>query len=81
MPQGFMYEIYDTVEKKYLPGPFQSKEVRRIVGMTGNIPEQVRAGTIFKGRYRVAIVGEWTSTEDDWAKEWDKARMKLLRGR
>lgn len=79
MPQGYKYEIYDTVKKEYLPGPFQSKEVRRLIGIVGNIPEQVKSGILFKKRYRVTIIGEWTSIEEDWAEEWDKARMRLLR--
>lgn len=81
MPQGYKYAVYDTVKKEYMPGPLQSKEVRTMIGITGNIPEQVKAGTLFKNRYQVSIVGEWSSTEDNWAEEWDKARMKLLRGK
>ena len=81
MPQGYKYEIYDTVKKEYLPGPFQSKEVRRMIGITGNIAEQVKEGVLFKKRYRVTISGEWTSMEDDWAAEWDKARLRLLKGK
>lgn len=81
MPQGYKYKIYDTVKKEYLPGIYQSKEVREIIGINGSVPEQAKTGTLFKKRYMVSIVGEWESENDDWAKEWDKARMKLLRGR
>ena len=78
MPQGYMYEIYDMKEKKTIPGPLQSKEVRQIIGITGCVPEQVKCGTVFKGRYRVTIIGEWGSRDESWAEEWDKARLRLL---
>ena len=81
MPLGYMYEIYDETKKEKLPGIFQSKEVREMLEIKGSISEQVKAGTLFKNRYRVKIVGEWPQEADTFAEEWDKARMRLLRGR
>lgn len=81
MPQGYKYGIYDTVTKEYMPGPFQSKEVREIIGIKGSVAEQVKSDALFKGRYIVSIIGEWEAKKDDWSKEWDKARFRLLNAR
>lgn len=79
MPKGYKYGIYDTVTKEYMPGPYQSKEVKEITGITGNVSDRVRTGGLLQNRYFVSIVGEWEEEKGGWSKEWDEARMKLLR--
>lgn len=81
MPQGYKYGIYDKKKKEYLPGPYQSKEVREIIGIKGSVAEQVKTETVFKDRYIVSIVGEWEAEKDSWSKEWDEARLRLLGAR
>lgn len=79
MSKGYMYEIYDTVKKEWLPGVFQSIEVRKMLGIRGSIAERAKDRVLIRQRYKVSIAGEWTPAKDTFPEEWDAARMKLLR--
>lgn len=79
MSKGYIYEIFDTAKNEWLPGTFQSIEIRKMLGIHGSIAERAKEGVLIKRRYKVSIVGEWPQEQKSFAEEWDAARMRLLR--
>lgn len=79
MSSPYVYEIYDTEKKEWLPGQYRKKEILEMFGVDGSVSEWAKNGTLLKKRYKIAIVGEQLTSAETFAKEWDTARMKLLR--
>lgn len=80
----FRYEIYDTKEQKTLEGMYTAGEVQNITGCRSDIASYAHDGHLINQRWRVKIARveqeQYSHKEDDrrWAREWDKARLKLL---
>lgn len=75
----FAYEIYDEAKKRWLQGQFSAGEIRKKLGISGNICERAKANTLVLNRYRIVIAKQKIPKKDLFAAEWDEARMKLLR--
>lgn len=79
MISEYVYEIYDTAKKRWLPGQFSAAEIRRKYGIKGSISKRAQADTLVLSRYRIVISEQKMTRKDIFAEEWDEARMKLLR--
>ena len=77
----YLYKIFDTITGKYIDGEYQSKEIRKLLGIHGEISTRAREGTLVNNRYKIELIGDKTNEKDTFAEEWDKARMKILRGK
>lgn len=77
----YLYKVFDTITGKYIDGEYQSKEIRKLLGIHGEISTRAREGTLVNNRYKIELIGDKASEKDSFAEEWDKARMKLLNGR
>lgn len=81
----YKYSLYDTREQKQLDGEFTAGEVQKITGCRSDVASYAHDGHLINQRYTVKIVKveaeEHSHKENDkrWAREWDKARLKLLR--
>lgn len=79
MANWYLYRIYDTKSEERLPGFYYKEEICKKLGVQGSVSEWAKNHTLLKKRYKVEIAGERATTSENFAKEWDKARMKLLR--
>lgn len=79
MVTEYTYEIYDEAKKRWLTGQFSANEIRRKLGIRGNVCERAKSNALVLNQYRIVIARQKTSQKDLFAEEWDEARMKLLR--
>lgn len=70
------YLVYDTIEKKAVPGEHNSSKVKEMLGMSSSVSSAASYGYLVKGRYRIFLLNSVQTLT--FEEEWDQARFKIL---
>jgi len=68
-----IYDVYDTIENKYLLQGVSAKETEKITGLPRNqVSRYAIDGILYKDRYRIV-----NKDDQKLMEEWDRVRLLL----
>lgn len=81
----YRYRVYDTQTDEWLPGDYNSGELREAIGFAANFSKYAGSECLVGRRYRVIISdGKMDSASNrrfapSLLREWDEVRLEILR--
>jgi hypothetical protein len=86
MSKAHLYKIKNIRTGEYFPGVYRKSEVAQLIGIKHDLTGYAKHGHAINGMWKIEYADEEKPTEDkssgleaEWAREWDKARLKLLK--
>lgn len=87
MAKAHMYKIKNIRTGEYMQGVYRAGQVQELIGLRHDVNTYAARGQTWGGKYKIEYADDSEELakpvllgwESEWQREWDKARMKLLK--